>query len=104
MCDYYTVTDLEITYDDDQLAFINVKMERRYFREYQGDSDESDYESKEKDYYENQLKIKDPIIIYESGKYKNVQCEKKYNDLVFEYIPKDSKIKNITKFVYDTER
>lgn len=80
-CDYYIRKDLVI-YFNDNISYINLSHEIRYFHELNFDTDEEDYEKKYDDINEQLKPDMKPITIYIDNNFTNESLEKKYKNII----------------------
>lgn len=102
-CDYYTITALEVTFklkneSTNLINNIELKRDRHNYYDYDGDSDEENYELNETMHYKNQLILtnyeKIYLEIYKNGSFINETLEKKYKKLIEEDMSKFLSYKN----------
>jgi hypothetical protein len=92
-CDYYIDKNLEIYFDGKSYcSLIRLEHNSGYFYDINGDSDEEDYEKKEKESINEQLKPKmKPIVIYSEGKFMSSSFEIKYKILITDKLSRENK-------------
>lgn len=88
-CDFYTITALIIrqTGSDAELnqvvTTIELHREKKYFYDYHGDSDDSDYETLRSEYFHRQFKIEyTPILIYKNEDFTKTSFRDKYELII----------------------